>query len=255
MRVFGCTPLLRGSARCSSSSPSVRLLHPAVEHHSGARSCGHRARPDGPRAGRPRAHGGLHRAVRRLRLAAARQRADHAAGASFPPWNASAGPPDGIVVLGGAAASARGFPAQRSGRARHRRGRSRPALSGGPHRLQRRQRQPVRRRPRGPCGGRADRDLRGAEGAADRRGPVAKHLRERGVFQGVGRTQAGRALAAGHLRLSHAAVDRAFRQAGFAVEAYPVDYRTGGRRPAGRSTMCPADCAAPIRRRRNGSGC
>ena len=52
--------------------------------------------------------------------------------------------------------------------------------------------------------------------------------RERGFLSALGHAAAGRALAAGHVRLSHAARHGVFRQAGFPVEAYPVDWRTRG---------------------------
>ena len=65
------------------------------------------------------------------------------------------------------------------------------------------------------------------------RGPLAQHARERDSLEGSRAAQAGRALAAGDVRLSHAAGDRHLSQGRFRrSKPYPVDWRTGGNEDA-----------------------
>ena len=138
----------------------------------------------------------------------------------FPPWNAAGGPPAGIVVLGGALSPAcvggaqRGR-AQRGGRAADRRRRVGAALSRCPHPVHRRQRRADLRGGRRSriCHARV-RGLRHSARARPARRSFAQYSRERCFFQGSRAAEARRALAAGHLRLPHAAGDRHLPQGG-----------------------------------------
>ena len=106
-------------------------------------------------------------------------------------------------------AGARRGRAQRGGRAHDRDGGAGAALSAGAHRVFRRLGPAdLRRRVGGLARRAAVRELRHRQGAHHARRQVARHAGERALHQGTGAAQARRALAAGHLGASHAALGR-----------------------------------------------
>ena len=134
---------------------------------------------------------------------------------AFPPWDASRGAPTGIICLGGAldtvVSPARGEVALNEAAERmtaiaelaRRYPHARIVFTGGSGRLDlwrcdhggRARRAPVR-------------ELRHRQGAHHAGGQVARHAGECALHQGAGAAEAGRALAAGHLGASHAALGR-----------------------------------------------
>ena len=154
----------------------------------------------------------------------------------FPPWDHGRGAPHGIVVLGGAlspdVSHARNTVALNEAAERL----TVMAELGAPlsrrahHLFRRLGRADLRRSGRrrsSRCG--CSRRFGVAARPRHRRGQVAQHGRERAVLARHRAAEAGRALAARHLRLSPAAVGRASSaRPDFPVEAYPVDWRTRG---------------------------
>ena len=131
----------------------------------------------------------------------------------FPPWNPAQGPPDGIVVLGGAISPelslARGAVALNEfGRTHHRHRRAGAPLSQCAHHLFRRHGVAVQRGARGPS------RREGIGGARRRARPhhgrraIAQYDRECRVLAAHRPAEAGRALAPGDVGVSYAARDR-----------------------------------------------
>ena len=162
----------------------------------------------------------------------------------FPPWDASRGPPDGIVVLGGAispdVSAARGAVALDEAAERitvaaelaRRYPNARIVFSGGSNALifDEGDRGDVCRPAAGGSGCRPRPD--------HRRGQFAQHHRECGVLAPACRPEAGRALAFGDVGLSHATLNGGVQGGRLCGGAYPVDWRTRGPIDAfGRSSL------------------
>ena len=152
----------------------------------------------------------------------------------FPPWDASRGPPDGIVVLGGAIgpviSGQRGEPSLNEaaeritivGELAQRYPKARIAFTGGDGSLS------------GTGGAETEHALRLFEGFGIPRGRIEPEAASRNTAENAALTKALVDPKPGErwiLITSAQHMPRAvgcFRRAGFAVEAYPVDWRTGG---------------------------
>ena len=166
---------------------------------------------------------------------AARQLFALSAGERFPPWDSARGAPDGIIVLGGSIdpdlSAAHGTPCARRGRPHRRRRGAGASLSECAHRLFRRQREPDFER----RAGRPTTPRRCSKASALRRARLIMERRSRNTWRTPNsprrwpRRKPGErwllVTSAFHMPRSIGL----FRKAGFAVEAYPVDWRVGGR--------------------------
>ena len=175
-------------------------------------------------------------AARGARALAGRQCADRAAGGALPalgprPRRAARHRRAGRRAHARRLARPQRRGAQRGRRAHDRGRRARAALS-----ATRASSSPAARRGHFRRSGRRRNSRCGCSRAsASRRGRIVAEDKSRNTvenarfLQDAGAAEAGRALAAGHLRLSHAALDRASSaRPDFPVEAYPVDWRTRG---------------------------
>ena len=179
----------------------------------------------------------------------------------FPPWDAARGAPDGIVVLGGAispdVSTARNDVALNEAAERmtavvdlaRRYPQARIVFSGGSPALI------FGEAPEADFALRLFDTFGIARERIAARGAVAQHRRERGVLQADRAAEAGRALAAGNLGLSHARA-RSASSARPASRSRPI--RSIGARAAtqmrcGRSRRWARACGGPTRRCANGS--
>ena len=152
----------------------------------------------------------------------------------FPPWDAARGAPDGIIVLGGVDRSRSLRRAWHAGGARragphHRGGGAGASLSERARGFLRRQREPGLERCQGSRFRRRDlRKPRHRQIAADHGTALAQHAGECRILEGAGRAEARRALVAGDVGLSYAAIGRPVSKSGICGRA--LSRRLAGRR-------------------------